>query len=48
MFVKQAGFEGIIYPSTKGEGECIALFPDQLEGSDSYLELSDNDIYQPT
>ena len=40
-FVKQAGFEGIIYPSTKGEGECIALFPDQLEGSDSYLELSD-------
>lgn len=40
-FLKQAGFEGVIYPSTKGKGECIALFLDQLNGSDSFVELVD-------
>ena len=39
--LKQAGFEGVIYPSTKGEGECIAFFLDQLDGSDSFVELLD-------
>ena len=40
-FLKQAGFEGVVYPSTKGEGDCIALFLDQLDASDTYVELAD-------
>jgi len=40
-FLRQANFEGVIYPSTKGEGSCIALFLDRLDGSDAYLGLSD-------
>lgn len=39
--LRQVGFEGVIYPSTKGEGECIALFLDQLAGSDAFVELAD-------
>ena len=37
--IKLAGFEGIIYQSTKSNGKCIAIFRDNLlEGS--YVELS--------
>ena len=39
--IKDAGFEGIIYPSTKGAGRCIAVFPEVFDRSDSYLELKD-------
>jgi hypothetical protein len=39
--IRDAGYEGIIYPSVKGHGKCIALFPENFSGSDSYLELSD-------
>ena len=39
QFVREAGFEGIVYKSTRGSGVCIALFLDCLESSDSYLEL---------
>jgi RES domain len=39
--IKDAGFEGVIYPSTKGAGRCIAVFPEVLDKSDSYLELTD-------
>jgi len=28
--IRRAGFEGVVYPSSKGEGRCIALFPEQL------------------
>lgn len=41
-FLKQAGFEGVIYPSTKGTGDCIALFLEQFEDSDSWIELADD------
>ena len=37
----EAGFEGILYPSSKGLGKCIALFPEVLINSESYVELSD-------
>lgn len=37
----EAGFEGILYPSSKGKGLCIALFPEVLINSESYVELSD-------
>jgi len=39
--IMEAGFEGIIYPSAKGKGRCIAIFPENLAGTDSYVELSD-------
>ncbi len=35
------GFNGIIYPSIKGKGKCIAIFTHNLIGSDSYIELVD-------
>ena len=37
----EAGFEGILYPSSKGKGLCIAMFPEVLINSESYVELSD-------
>jgi hypothetical protein len=39
--IRDAGYEGIMYPSTKGNGKCTALFPENFAGSDSYLELAD-------
>jgi len=39
--IRDAGYEGIIYPSTKGKGKCIALFPENFNGSDSFLQLAD-------
>lgn len=38
--VLEAGFEGIRYDSTKGDGQCLVLFPRQLTGSSSYVELA--------
>jgi len=40
-FLRDAGYEGVIYPSTKGSGNCIAFFIDQLAASDSWLEIAD-------
>ena len=40
-FLQHADFEGVIYPSTKGAGDCIALFPEQMDDSDSWIELAD-------
>ncbi len=40
-FVREVGFEGIVNKSTRGPGVCVALFPDCLAGSDSYLALDD-------
>ena len=39
--LRDAGFEGVIYPSSKGIGKCIAIFTENLEGSDSFIELAD-------
>ena len=41
-FLREAGFEGVLYRSTRGQGVCIALFLDRLDASDSFVELSDN------
>lgn len=35
-----AGFAGILYPSSKGTGKCLALFPERLDNG-SYVELRD-------
>lgn len=37
----KAGFEGVIYPSSKTEGTCIAVFPQNFTPGDSYLEIAD-------
>lgn len=38
--IKAAGFEAILYKSTAGPGNCLAIFPDQLS-EQSYVELID-------
>lgn len=39
--ILDAGFEAIRYPSTKGGGSCLAVFPHKLTSSQSYVALSD-------
>lgn len=38
--VRQAGYEGIVFQSTKSAGTCIAVFPDRLQ-TGSRVELRD-------
>lgn len=38
--IRAAGFEAILYPSTKGAGKCLAVFPDLID-SGSFVELVD-------
>lgn len=38
--ILQAGYEGILYRSSKGPADCIALFPERL-ASGSFVELAD-------
>lgn len=40
--VREAGFEAIRYPSTKGAGHCVALFPDRLASEHTVLRLCDD------
>lgn len=40
--VRDAGFEAIRYPSTKGNGQCLALFPDRLVSERTELRLRDD------
>lgn len=39
--LRNAGFEGVLYPSSRGNRNCLAIFPDNFKGSDSYVELAD-------
>jgi len=39
--VREAGYEAILYPSTKGSGKCLAIFPDNLQSSETFVELCD-------
>lgn len=39
-WIRSAGFEAIQYRSTKGAGNCVAVFPG-LIGADSFVELRD-------
>ena len=36
-----AGFDGIVYPSTKGSRDCVALFPVNFSKSESFVEVAD-------
>jgi hypothetical protein len=38
--IRAAGFEAILYRSTKGSKRCLAVFPDALT-SGSFVELAD-------
>ena len=38
--IRAAGFEAILYQSSKGPKRCLAIFPDQML-EESYVELSD-------
>ncbi len=45
--VRSAGFEGILYRSTRGAGRCLAVFPELLmEGS--FIELVDTPPHEDT
>lgn len=39
--LRDAGFEGIVYPSTVGPGKCIAIFPENIAHSSSSVDLMD-------
>ncbi len=41
QLVSEAGIEAILYPSKFGEGDCLAVFPKNFEGSDAVLQLDD-------
>lgn len=42
LMLKSAGFEGVIYNSTKMPGKaCIAVFPSNIDNENSFVELSD-------
>lgn len=36
----QVGIEAILYPSTKGKGKCLAIFPQNFVKSSSFVELA--------
>lgn len=36
-----AGFDGVLYPSTKGPNKCVAIFLSNLVSSDSFIEIAD-------
>ncbi|HEV2679398.1 MAG TPA: RES domain-containing protein [Rhodanobacter sp.] len=37
-----AGYEAIRYPSTKSDGECVAIFPHRLASDASYVVVADD------
>lgn len=39
--LKLAGFDGILYQSTKSDGLCMAIFPESLVNSDTFVEICD-------
>ena len=39
--LRNAGFEGVVYPTSKGNENCLAIFPENLGGSESFVELAD-------
>lgn len=38
--IRAAGFEAVLYRSSKGAGECLAVFPDMMDSA-SFIELVD-------
>lgn len=40
-FLREAGFEGVLYKSTRSSGKCAAIFPDTLTPQASFVALAD-------
>ena len=40
QLIRNAGYEAILYPSSKGSGKCLAVFPTNL-GDSSFVQLVD-------
>src|SRR5882757_3850074 len=38
-FVRDAGFEGVLFPSQQGSGSCLAVYPSNLRESDGHIEV---------
>ena len=38
--LRDAGFEAVLYPSARGDGHCVAVFPDNFRSSRSFLEVA--------
>lgn len=48
-YVRLAGIQGIIYPSVRSDdGTNVAIFLDQFEGTDSFIELVDESDFVPS
>jgi RES domain len=45
--IRHAGYEGLLYPSSKGAGRCLAVFPEGLR-EDSFIALQDKPPYSDT
>lgn len=45
-----AGIEGILYPSTKSDKKCLAIFPRNFKNSESFIKLIDScpQLWTPT
>lgn len=39
-FLREAGFEAVIYPSQQGGDVCLAIFPENLKDSESFIEVT--------
>lgn len=37
--LRDAGFEAVVYPSARGDGRCVAVFPENLPDSQSFVEV---------
>ena len=41
QLVAKVGIEGIVYPSKFGGKDCLAIFPQNFEGADVFVQLDD-------
>jgi hypothetical protein len=41
-FARDADFEGVLYPSQRGNGLCLAVFTENLKRGDSEIEVTGN------
>jgi len=40
--LEDAGYQGVVYPSVKGGGSCMALFLRNFESSPSFVAIADD------
>lgn len=38
-YLREVGFEGVVYKSVRGSGKCLAVFPENFEKSTSKIEI---------